>query len=133
MELDIEGLQHLAEEGDIRKAEAAGEEVPKDHRISLLRFRNSLARRRDFNPRRRKHDSFNISVIASLVMEEGPKSQDFIAISLESAAIKSPTDAETLPKSSSTSFSNSNAEAEASMHSSKRAPQPAALTPRRWR
>jgi len=53
-ELDIEGLQHPAEERDVRKVEAAGEEVPKHHRISLLRFRNSLARRRDFYPQRRK-------------------------------------------------------------------------------
>jgi len=80
-----------------------------------------------------KYDSFNISATASSVMEEGPKSHDFIAMSLESAAIRSPTDAKTLPKSSSTSFSNSNVEAEASMHSSKRALQPTALTPRRWR
>ena len=80
-----------------------------------------------------KYDSFNISATASSVMEEGPKSHDFIAMTPESMAIRSPTDAETLPKSSSTSFSNSNAEAEASMHSSKRAPQPMALTPRRWR
>ena len=120
MELDIEGLQHPAEEGDVRKAEATGEEVPKHHRISLLRFQNSLARRRDFYPRR-KHNSFNISATASSVMEEGLKSHDFIAMSPESAAIRSSTDAETLPKSSSSSFSNSNVEAEASMHSLKRA------------
>ena len=54
MELDIEGLQHPAKEGDVRKAEAVGEEVPKDHRVSFLRFRNSLTRRRDFYPGRRK-------------------------------------------------------------------------------
>jgi len=54
MELDIESLQHPAKEGDVRKAKAAGEEVPKDHRISLLWFRNSLARWRDFYPGRRK-------------------------------------------------------------------------------
>ena len=44
MELDIEGLQHTAESDDVRKVEAAREEVPKDHRISFLRFRNSLTR-----------------------------------------------------------------------------------------
>jgi len=54
VELDVEGLQHPAEEGTIRKAEAADEEVPKHHRISLLRLRNSLARRRDLYPRRWK-------------------------------------------------------------------------------
>ena len=54
MELDIEGLQHTAESDDVRKVEAAREEVPKDHRISFLRFRNSLTQRRDFYPGRRK-------------------------------------------------------------------------------
>ena len=54
MELDVESLQYPAEEGDVRKAEAAGEEVPEHHCISLLRLQNGLAERRDFYPRRRK-------------------------------------------------------------------------------
>ena len=132
MELDVESLQYLAEEGDVRKAEAVGEKVPKHHHIPLLRLRNDLAGG-IFTLEEGKYDSFNISATSSSVMEEGLKSHDFIAMTPESTAIRSPTDAETLLKSSSSSFSNSNTEAEASMHSSKRALQPAALMPRRWR
>ena len=47
MELDVESLQHPVEEGDVRKAEATGEEVLEHHRISLLRLRNGLAGWRD--------------------------------------------------------------------------------------